>query len=42
MKVMDYCPHCRRRTPHIHDVNVKLCKRCGRKSKRLNLINFKL
>ncbi len=31
----DYCPHCRRVTPQIKDRNQKLCKRCGKISKRL-------
>lgn len=31
----DYCPYCRRVTPQIKDKDKKLCKRCGRISKRL-------
>lgn len=25
----DYCPRCRKRTPHIKHSNKKLCKHCG-------------
>lgn len=31
----DYCPYCRRVTPQIKDGREKLCKRCGKISKRL-------
>lgn len=38
----DYCPRCRKRTPHIKDYNEMLCKRCGRKEKRkgINITKF--
>lgn len=29
----DYCPHCRKRTPHIKSLLYKICKRCGRQYK---------
>jgi hypothetical protein len=40
MKVEDYCPFCLRVTPHIKDLDEKICKRCGRKEKRLKAINL--
>ena len=40
--MMDYCPHCARRTPHIKDEGEMLCKRCGRKERRkgINITKF--
>lgn len=40
IKHMDFCSYCRKRTEHIIDRNEQLCKRCGRKSKRLNISNL--
>lgn len=33
----EYCSFCGRRTPHVKDYDEQLCKRCGRKQKRLNV-----
>ena len=39
----DYCPKCRRRTPHIKDMDEMLCKKCGKKENRkgINIMRFK-
>lgn len=45
MNLNEYCPNCRRRTENIKVAGTKLCKRCGKQTKRINaggLINFKL
>lgn len=38
----DYCPICRKVTPHIKDIDEMLCKSCGRKEKRkgINVTRF--
>lgn len=36
----DYCPRCHKRTDHIKDADEMLCKRCGKKEKRLNIKTF--
>ena len=36
----EYCPRCARVTPHIKDEDEMLCKRCGKKEKRLNFSKF--
>ena len=36
----DYCPYCRKVTPHIKDGEEKLCKKCGKKERRMNFSNF--
>lgn len=37
----DYCPNCKRVTPHIKDMGYKLCKRCGKQEKAIKFITFK-
>ena len=36
----DYCPICHEVTEQIKDMDEKLCKKCGKKSKRLNPLNL--
>ena len=36
MKSTEYCPKCRRVTEQIKVLDEKLCKRCGKISKRIN------
>ena len=39
-KSEDYCPHCGRVTPHVKDDDEMLCKRCGKKEKKMNFRRF--
>jgi rRNA maturation endonuclease Nob1 len=36
----DYCPYCRKVTAQVKDLDEKLCKRCGKKTKRVNPANL--
>lgn len=42
MSQYNYCPRCRKRTPHVQDVDEKKCLRCGHRERRQNLMNFRL
>lgn len=40
MKKFDYCPRCRRVTEQIKEIDEKLCKRCGKVTKRIDAMSL--
>ena len=39
-KQTDYCPRCGKVTEHIKDDDEMICKKCGKKERRMNFRRF--